>query len=641
LWAACENGTVLRSLDGGNEWLPQYLPAGFDLRSIETRGGQVLWAVGEEGEALRSDDGGFTWKKTYPGPARKLNSVSAIDPQKAWIVGEGGVILKTDDGGKSWEEQRSGTTADLRSISCRSEESMWAAGSGGTVLFSDDGGEVWQPRNCPEEVDLNEIYSWGGEKAWAVGPGGRVFLTRDGGYSWDVKDVCEGETLLSVSGHEDRVIWVAGRRGVLLRSEDGGETWRRVSPPRETDLLRVKAVGETGLVVTGAGGLVARSRDGGENWEILEAEIDGELWGLALSDLETVWAAGWRGVILHWRKSPRLDALYPSTAEVDSTVTLVGISLGDGGEGCRVIAGEAEVRSWSTWTDRLIRIQLPSNSEPRTPIRVITPHGTSLPREVSVLPKVRGVSPLRCYPGATMTISGSAFGRERGSSYVLLGKSKITDFITWGNQLIRFKVPGGLPDTLEVKVVTGVGPSNAKKALFSSTPPAQISGGPAPRPRIDFLEPDPVLPGKELHIYGAHFGHHRDDAYVLFGNERAAQYPSWKDDHLVVVVPGQVEGRVQVRVVTRTGPSNLKPLEVLAVPLIRHLSPPVAAERSPVEVHGKGFGPREDSRHFVALGGRRIESYEFWSDTRIVFLLPNDVRGETEVTVNTPVTSSA
>lgn len=64
---------------------------------------KIGWAVGECGSILKTIDGGDNWEKQESGTANHLVNIFFIDSSIGWVVG-GGIILKTTNGGLTWVE---------------------------------------------------------------------------------------------------------------------------------------------------------------------------------------------------------------------------------------------------------------------------------------------------------------------------------------------------------------------------------------------------------------------------------------------------------------------------------------------------------------------------------------------------------
>jgi len=647
LWAVGEEGLAMRSYDGGKTWARQYIPRGRTLRDVWAVDANTAWAAGEGGTALLTTDGGFTWSAAYPGTAEDLYAVSAADARNLWVAGGKGTVLRSWNGGKSWEEQPSRTAYDLLDLCAVDGKTAWAVGRRGVVLRTFDEGYTWYRLDQGEGPELTGIWAQSAFDAWAVGRDGTVLHIREGGQALDRVETGSRSDLRAIAGasSEGRVVLLAvGDEGTLLRSEDGGSSWEALdtgfgsgdgeSPP---DILGVSMSDARHAWICGEGGLLARTADGGLTWEKVETGSVEDLHGVASPEAGTVWSVGWKGTILHRRSSPRLDMVSPAQVEAEGTVTLVGMAFGGGGPGHAVTFGGVRVAGCSLWSDRLIKVAVPMEASVREEVRVITPRGTSAPREVAIFPKLKGVSPRYCHPGDRITLSGASFGRERGDSYVTVGTVRIREYDYWSNNYVRFRVPGGLPSLAEIRVTTPSGASNTVRIRISPvSPTATVRAG----PRLDFLDPPSASPGSEVRILGSRFGSSRGSSYVVFGGIRATEYLSWSDDLVVVRVPPGAAGTVQVRVVVSGVQSNAVTFTVPARPVIRSLNPSSGPAGSRVEIVGEWFGDREGPSHYVSFGGVNPGSYEYWSGGRILVKIPTGISGEVPVTVTTPAGTS-
>ena len=103
-----DSGTILRTTDGGNSWVPQSSGTAnmlFGVSFIDANTGTAVGGscgIGGESTILRTTDGGGTWiKQANPGTIC-LFKVSLTDANTGTAVGDGGVILRTTNGGDTW-----------------------------------------------------------------------------------------------------------------------------------------------------------------------------------------------------------------------------------------------------------------------------------------------------------------------------------------------------------------------------------------------------------------------------------------------------------------------------------------------------------------------------------------------------------
>ena len=88
-----DNGQILRSDDGGNNWQPVAHKGHDDLLAAACNAGGVLAAVGQKGTLLLSHDAGKTWKQLDTGASDDLRVISAAG-NSFYVVGGKGTVLR-------------------------------------------------------------------------------------------------------------------------------------------------------------------------------------------------------------------------------------------------------------------------------------------------------------------------------------------------------------------------------------------------------------------------------------------------------------------------------------------------------------------------------------------------------------------
>ena len=138
-WASGSNGTVARSLNGGNyiEWMkvPGYEKR--DFRDIEAFDSltAIIMAVAEPGIILKTSDGGKSWRKVFEDTTHGI-FLDAMDfnRNRGIVVGDPidqhTYILTTSDQGETWVKQTKGWFNKIM----RKDEAFFAA-SGSNILL--------------------------------------------------------------------------------------------------------------------------------------------------------------------------------------------------------------------------------------------------------------------------------------------------------------------------------------------------------------------------------------------------------------------------------------------------------------------------------------------------------------------------
>jgi len=353
------NGVLLLGLaithtnDGGVTWNTANAPLNMRRRLAAVRfaDASTAIAVGTQGEILRSTDGGANWILQTSGTTQDLNGVYLIQADTAFVVGAGGRILATDDGGAAWTSQSSGTIEDLQDVWFMDSSTGVVVGASGTVRRTINGGNSWTPVTSGTSTILNRLFFTDTNNGVAVGGGGTILRTIDGGASWIRYDSGVRGELRAVS-FADAMVGTAVGGDVwtphILRTNDGGVTWAIQS--RTADLSTLSACasknGATVIAVSPIG-VIARSTDWGVTWaETAGPPLDGNsLLGISMPDAHVATIVGTGGTIIRttdagatWysQNSPTSEYLFG----VDFRDVHRGVAVG------RAIVATEDGRTW-------------------------------------------------------------------------------------------------------------------------------------------------------------------------------------------------------------------------------------------------------------------------------------------------------
>jgi photosystem II stability/assembly factor-like uncharacterized protein len=286
---AKNDGTVVRTVDGGRTWRDVTPPGGSalvfrDVEAFDRNHAVVLTTPNgaDPGRIYRTTDGGMTWNLAFqnPDPAAFYDCMAFFDRRHGLAVSDAVngkfPILETVDSGRSWHLTSTG--------------GMPAALAGEGALASG---------TCLVTVGARD--AWFGTTV--DGHNARVFHTRNAGTTWTVADTpIPGTPIgivslsfrdrldgLAVGGDSSAPVDVA----VAARTSDGGRTWRLVGSPAgfRNSVAWVPGV-PNGAVAVGISGSDL-STDAGRTWTRFDRSL---LLGVNCIRNAVCWAVGGHGL---------------------------------------------------------------------------------------------------------------------------------------------------------------------------------------------------------------------------------------------------------------------------------------------------------------------------------------------------------
>jgi photosystem II stability/assembly factor-like uncharacterized protein len=131
--------------------------------------------VGQNGTIIRSTDGGANWTKVNSPTTDWWGAISFLDEQIGIVVGQNGTIIRSTDGGANWTKVNSPTTSTLLSVNSQiGNQNSVAVGVNGQIIYSTDTGIEWSITNSEVNSSLNEVFNTTSNSVWAVGDQGVI-----------------------------------------------------------------------------------------------------------------------------------------------------------------------------------------------------------------------------------------------------------------------------------------------------------------------------------------------------------------------------------------------------------------------------------------------------------------------------------
>jgi photosystem II stability/assembly factor-like uncharacterized protein len=239
LMLAVGDGGVCVRLVGDGQWQSLSTGTSRGLKSVsfapKTR---TAWVVGDEGTILKTTNGGSSFGVQTSNTSKNLRSVWAVDEQLAYACGDSVEVWRTEDGGSTWEKIHhgkpiggpgTGTTiidhGTFFSIHAVANKVM-AVGRDGSVIASHNRGDNWSAKRLTPQKKLRAGCLGEDGFAVAVGDDGALFTNPPGDVSWTQRDSGTSRDLNGVIRSGSSLV-VVGDEGEVLRSADEGATWAK------------------------------------------------------------------------------------------------------------------------------------------------------------------------------------------------------------------------------------------------------------------------------------------------------------------------------------------------------------------------------------------------------------------------------
>ncbi|HRE42059.1 MAG TPA: YCF48-related protein [Ignavibacteria bacterium] len=234
--AVGQGGTIIQTLDGGEEWTLRSQTINIWLNDVSYTPVGVF-AVGMGGVIMRSVDNGATWQvsRAFSHEDHTLRGV-AYNPYDNTVhaVGYAGsyYVLSHPYTNGTWV-QRFDIPYTMHSIAfapnAHINERGIIAGTDGKVWRSTNGGSSWTPRNTNRYDYMNDVVFLNDDEAMICGNNGTILRSTNWGGTWSVNlQFLTIEHLRSIDMFSDGFntkVTICGDHGKIMTSNDNGFTF--------------------------------------------------------------------------------------------------------------------------------------------------------------------------------------------------------------------------------------------------------------------------------------------------------------------------------------------------------------------------------------------------------------------------------
>ena len=315
--------------------------------------------------------------------------------------------------------------------------------------------------------------------------------------------------------------------------------------------------------------------------------------------------------------SPYLTRISPTRVKTGERLTLTG-----GNFGARRSTGyvlfTSNVRpsaaDYVSWSNSRIVVKVPDGVQSGN-VRVTTSNGTSGTNRLEIesqSPQITSISPSRARYNQVVTIHGTAFGANRGTSRVIFHggtEPSSSQYVSWSDTQIRVRVPAGAR-TGNVHVVTTGGSVSARLTITS--------------PWISNISPQTVQTNTVVTVSGGNFGSSRGSSSVRIGSIviPSSSFTSWSSSRIRFRIPlNTPPGNLTIR--TSEGTSNPIHLAITS-PYLTRISHRQVKTGEDLTLVGGNFGTPRGSGYILFTSNVRPSAVDYvsWSNSTIVVEVP-------------------
>ena len=286
--------------EGETSWMPQSSGTTETLRAVYFTDANTGYVTGENGTILKTNNGGATWMAQSSGTTEVLAAVYFTDPNTGYITGENGTILKTTNGGTNWTTQSSGTTDWLSAVFFTSTNVGYATGENGTILKTTNGGTNWTTQSSGTTDWLYGVYFTGVNTGYIAGDNGTILRTTNGGTTWTAQPSGTTRLLVPIHFSDANTGYAAGVFGTLLKTVNGGTTWTELDAGFGGIIRSISFTSNNTGYIVGDTGTILETKDGGATWVMQDAGTTQRLFGVHFVDANTGYVVGRDGIILKY-----------------------------------------------------------------------------------------------------------------------------------------------------------------------------------------------------------------------------------------------------------------------------------------------------------------------------------------------------
>ena len=265
-------GDVLKTTDGGAHWMrPAIDPFNDDcFTTAFFINASLGYAACRNGHIYRTANGGSTWILSSSSDVSTcVSSIWFTDVKHGWytVPGSGTAtysarLYSTSDAGYHWSMKVMSDLNDMRSLLFTTVDTGYFLASDVVtrqmvIMRTTDKGGTWSRTSSPAtDDDLFKLQFFNSRKGYAIGQK-MIFRTSDGGESWTGNPISGSwNSFTDVCFLSADTGYITGTRGLILRTQDGGYSWECQESGTGIDLTGIAFPSRDRVFVSGLYGTI-------------------------------------------------------------------------------------------------------------------------------------------------------------------------------------------------------------------------------------------------------------------------------------------------------------------------------------------------------------------------------------------------
>jgi photosystem II stability/assembly factor-like uncharacterized protein len=270
-----EYGRILVRDNAESTWLQANVPVQTTITAVNFINDKVAWAVGHQGVILKTTDGGHNWIKMFDGLQLTGLLKTSLEQQIVTLTMQferaeadstfdedmlDELEIRLDDATYKLEDltANAGIEISFFDVLFTTPDYGLVIGAYGAMLETKDGGNNWQYIGYqvpnPEGFHLNALTTDVDNNIYVVGEAGLGMASSDLGANWRSLDINYMGSLFGIDVNGSS-LYSYGLRGNMFASKDQGETWQHLDTGVTNHIFSADWLSNTELLLVGAGGL--------------------------------------------------------------------------------------------------------------------------------------------------------------------------------------------------------------------------------------------------------------------------------------------------------------------------------------------------------------------------------------------------